>query len=182
MRSLRPKVLSRKPKPVPGWCKSLLLKKARTESTKLIEDSHLWLIVYIVPFRFWRKCIPRLRKGSAGSDDFPREPYALWRKGNRPIKETFAPPESQIDVDDRGRADAVNRAYSFSLASLLEHLPYLRTSRVIPYLFRFLALYWWSTGSLSEQGILAHTRARKLSLREFAHTIERPFDRLVTPS
>lgn len=77
MRSLRPKVLSRKPKPVPGWCKSLLLKKARTESTKLIEDSHLWLIVYIVPFRFWRKCIPRLRKGSAGSDDFPREPYAL---------------------------------------------------------------------------------------------------------
>lgn len=48
MRSLRPKVLSRKPKPVPGWCKSLLLKKARTESTKLIEDSHLWLIVYIV--------------------------------------------------------------------------------------------------------------------------------------
>lgn len=94
------------------------------------------------PFWFWRKCIPRLRKGSAGSDDFPREPYALWRKGNRPIKETFAPPESQIDVDDRGRADAVNRAYSFSLASLLEHLPYLRTSQVIPYLFRFLALYW----------------------------------------
>lgn len=26
----------------------LLLKKARTESTKQIEDSHLWLIVYIV--------------------------------------------------------------------------------------------------------------------------------------
>lgn len=32
--------------------------------------------------------------------------------------------ELEIDVDDRGNADTVNSVYSFSFASLLEHLPY----------------------------------------------------------